>query len=262
MYRGFNLQIGGIRFENPYHDRYIQAGADLNAEHQRKVKAVLDDFVSGSGELDGSKMTANWFPQIEADIFLSHSRRNQGDAILLAGWLKEAFGLTCFIDSCAWGHADQMLRLIDNKYCLNADEKSYSYPKRNLSTAHVHMMLTTALSKMIDQAECVFFLNTPQSIRPKDAIDESIETTFSPWIYSEIAMTSLVRKRTPDQHRKGHIKKALAKTEERDLMKISYDVDLDHLLRLTLDDLNNWQERLDGKKHSLDVLYALKDSDE
>ena len=258
MYRGFNLLLKSLTFDDSsYLNQVTNTGRGLHAAHKAKVKEVLDDFFTDDGELDASKMTANWFPLIESDIFISHSHRDEKTAILLAGWLKDAFGLNSFIDSCAWGYSDELLKLIDKKYCYHSDSETYSYEKRNRSTSHVHMMLSTALSKMIDKSECLFFLNTPHSITPGAVIDGSNGSTLSPWIYSEIAMTRLIHRRTPDQHR-GIVKKALAKAEMMESLKVIYDLNLDHLTDLHLDDFNQWREKLRRGVHPLDVLYDFK----
>ena len=55
----------------------------------------------------------------------------------------------------------------------------YDYNKRNYSTSHVHMMLSTALTMMMDEAECVIFLNTPNALSTKDIVHK----TESPWIF-------------------------------------------------------------------------------
>lgn len=47
-------------------------------------------------------MQVSWFPQIKADVFISHSHSDEKLAIIFAGWLYNAFGLTAFIDSCVW----------------------------------------------------------------------------------------------------------------------------------------------------------------
>lgn len=158
MYRGFNLKLPGLSFDEPYLSKVRKIGSEINREHQGKVQDALDDFMTDNGELNASKMRANWFPQIESDIFISHSHRDESRAILLSGWLKDAFGLTAFVDSCAWGHSNRLLKLIDSKYCQDKDSKLYDYGRRNLSTSHVYMMLSSALSKMIDQCECLFFM--------------------------------------------------------------------------------------------------------
>ncbi|MGL5262686.1 MAG: hypothetical protein ACRC9P_09930, partial [Bacteroides sp.] len=115
----------------------------------------------------------------------------------LAGWLKNTFGLTVFIDSCVWGHSNDLLKEIDTNYCYQSESKVYNYQKRNYSTSHVHMMLSVALTQMIYNTECLFFLNTPNSITPKSIISQS----ESPWIYSEIATTRLIKLRKPREHR-------------------------------------------------------------
>ena len=92
---------------------------------------------------------------------------------------------------------------------------------------------------------------------PAEVVNGSSGTTLSPWIYSEIAMTRLIRRRTPNQHR-GMVKKTLEKSEVLDSLKVIYEINLDHLTDLNLDDLNKWGSALDGKAHALDVLYKLK----
>jgi hypothetical protein len=53
-----------------------------------------------------------------------------------------------------------------------------------------YMMLASALTLMMDKTECVFFLNTPESIKTEDVIKK----TASPWIYHEITMLHLIQK--------------------------------------------------------------------
>lgn len=49
-------------------------------------------------------------------------------------------------------------------------------------------MLSSALAKMIDKCECIFFPNTPSSINLN-------KKTESPWIYYELNIADLVQKR-------------------------------------------------------------------
>lgn len=82
-------------------------------------------------------------------------------------------------------------------------------------------MLSVALSRMIDRCECIIFINTPHSISSREYIEGDI--TDSPWIYSEIAMTRLIEKRSPEVHRRA---KTAAATESYDAeLKVRYDVD-------------------------------------
>lgn len=60
--------------------------------------------------------------------------------------------------------------------------------------SHVHLMLNTALMQMIDRCEAFFLLNTPYSVSVDKIIGDS---TYSPWIFSEIAMYHLIEKVEP-----------------------------------------------------------------
>lgn len=260
MFRGFNLELGDINFPDGSHD----AGLDLHSYLKSLVQKTLDPFFEAKGDLNASAMQENWFPDVDAQIFLSHSHKDERLALALAGWLHEQFGVVSFIDSAAWGYSDDLLRSIDEAYCIKEEipSKIYSYEKRNCSTSHVHMMLNTALGMMIDKAECLIFLNTPASITPSNEIEGRSKTTKSSWIYSEIAMTRIVRKRTKSAHR-PHIKnamvEALIKSEFPDL---NYKVLLGHLTNIGIDDLNQWsgkwqQQSLRSVDKALDLLYEL-----
>lgn len=56
-------------------------------------------------------MQSYWFPKINADIFLSHSHKDEKLIIAFAGWLKDTFNLDVFIDSCIWGYSNDLQKL-------------------------------------------------------------------------------------------------------------------------------------------------------
>jgi hypothetical protein len=165
--------------------------------------------------------------------------------------------LKAFVDSNVWGFADDLLRKIDDKYCVNngSERKSYSYEKRNYSTSHVHMMLSVALNKMIDKTECLFFLNTPESVSITDTVQN---TTFSPWIYSELFTSEVIRKQELSRYRKGIMeKKAMFESAE---LVIRYNISMDHLIDLDKKDLIEWRmtRMITNNVEPLDQLYYLK----
>ena len=184
-------------------------------------------------------------------LFLTRTRT----VILLSVWqiLSYEFGIRSFMNSCVWGFADDLLKIIDNEYCRQDHNRTYNYRKRNRSTSHVHMMLSTALIKMMDQCECILFLNTPSSIPPDEFIEGTI--TDSPWIYSEIAMTSLIQKKAAATHRE--LAKSVTAIDEG--LRIKYEVQLAHITALASSDLKEWQKRAGKVKGSeaLDALYML-----
>lgn len=163
MYAAFNLINVRDVFNNrvpmnAYAEYYkVLNDMDISATRSSLSKYLLNDVI-----IDGKLMSEDWFPQINADVFLSHSHLDKEYAYAIAGWLNVNFGLKVFVDSAIWGCADELLSEIDNKYCMTG-RGYYSYVNRNISTAHIHMMLSTALLKMIDETECLFFLNTENS---------------------------------------------------------------------------------------------------
>lgn len=251
MYHGFNLEI-----KNDFFTKHLQTGKNLYEENKKAVKVTLAEFENSRGDLVASKVVAQWFPKIDAQVFLSHSHRDKSQVLALAGWLKTELGLTVFVDSSVWGFAGDLMKLIDDAHSKNP-EGQYVYERLNRSAAHVHMMLSTALTTMIDHCECVMFLNTPRSIQAKESIQGSSNTTPSPWIYSEIAMTSMIRCRVPDRHQT--VVKSFALDSATESLSVQYDVNLGHLTRLDDNDLKNWSAQPTKRgTAALDALYALK----
>jgi hypothetical protein len=248
MYKAFNVQ--GMRFQT---NKYKFIGEEIYNGVKGEIHKVIKTFTR-NGKLNAEVITANWFPEISADIFISHSHKDFDDVLSIAGWLHDKFGIISFIDSCVWGYSSELLKLIDNVYCYNHLTKLYDYNKRNLSTSHVYMMLSVALSKMIYNTEALFFYNTPNSITPNEVIDDS-DKTLSPWIYSEIAMTNLVERRTPKEHRQL-IKSMVESREDFSGLEVSYNIDISALSIIDLDFFNEWRKKgFSNKYDALDYLY-------
>lgn len=249
MYSRFNLST-----TNDYKE-YQHIGKRILSEGKKYFEEEFEKYIDSNGTIDGSSLESAWFPLADADIFLSHSHKDEDKAMGLAGWLFDTFGLKVFIDSCVWGYSLDLQKKIDNNYCLNDDKTAYDYDKRNYSTSHVHMMLSIALTKMIDKTECIIFLNTKSSITSTDVI---INKTESPWLYHEIAMTSLVRTKHRDEYRKELIHKGYY-SEERQL-NIEYRVDLSGLEPLEQEDLYYWGNlyKVNNDNFPLDILYYAK----
>ena len=249
MYQGFQIKVPETCFR-----QYEDDGRNAYQSQKNNVRSTIDSFKNSDETLDASKITADWFPNIESDVFISHSKKDSALAVGLAGFLNYEFGLTSFVDSCVWGYSDDLLKLIDDRYCWQPNNRTYNYTKRNRSTSHVNMMLTAALSKEINKSECVIFLNTPSSLLTSDYIDDY--ATDSPWIYVELAMTKLVQKRSPSEHRE------LAKSQVQmdEALRIRYALDIDHLKEISIDDLKTWRKAMTGVTgpRALDFLYNLK----
>jgi hypothetical protein len=253
MYGGFKL--GEFGFENrDDHDRLLAIGEDIFDSERDTIKEDLKNFIFSDNSLDGSKIQGAWFPQVDASVFIAHSHNDRELAFLLAGWLKEQFEIVPFIDSSIWGYADDLLKLIDNKYCRNDDGKTYNYHIRNYSTSQVHMMLSSALMTMIDKVECFIFLDTISSIIPY----EGIQRTESPWIYFEIGVSQSIRKKIPER-RFGKYEKLISDgqiLEKGGLAK--YELDLNHLTIINSISITKWAKKNHGSSElPLDILYSL-----
>lgn len=254
MWRAFNL----VRCS--WKDVSTSSGEAILRGNSNAVEAAIESFISG-GIVDGTKLSAHWFPKIHADVFISHSHNDKDEAIKCAGWLKDQFGLESFIDSCVWGHANDLLKTIDDKHCLNPGKETYSYSKRNRSTSHVHMMLATALHEMLDAAECVVFINTSNSITTDEALDEDISKTKSPWLFFELASMRHIRRKRP--RRLESVVENFSVTGKRGAeMSVEYIVPLSELTPIGADQLVAWKKAwgqisLEEEQHPLDLLYEL-----
>lgn len=256
MFRGFNLQLdrdflsyftpvsGLLSLCSQFHQEYEES----RQEQEAKVRKIIAGNV-----IDGTRIQNNWFPQIKAaDVFISHSHQDLDLAVNFAAWLKGCFGIDSFIDSGVWGYADDLLKMIDDKFCYDQERSTYSYSKRNYSTAHVHAMLSNALIQMIDKTECLFFLNTPNSLSISDTVQNK---TKSPWLYLELSASQVIRK-TPPQNRgwtktAGYIQNLQ--------LQIQYDADMSHLTDITVKDLLKWKNTYVGGRTNLplDLLYQI-----
>jgi hypothetical protein len=229
-------------------------GAHLFAGYQSEVQQSLRSFITVDQRIDGTALQASWFPQVDAEIFISHAHADYEMAILLSGWIYKTFELRCFIDSLVWRYANDLLREIDNNYCWNTDRRTYNYDKRNLSTSHVHMMLCSAISSMMDRAECLLFLNSVRSVSTYKGVDQ----THSPWIYFEVGLSQHLEKKIPSRIRNKTRFLSESEVLEKSLGNVTYALDLQHLAVVPVEILARWlNTKSTGAVHGLDRLYEL-----
>ena len=250
MYRGFNL-----RLPDDYFDDFIETGRASFEGQRTGLDTTISDCVKRDGVLDGGFLRKKWFPGIDCQVFISHSHRDEDLAIGFAGWLEVEFGISAFVDSCIWGYADELLHMLDQRYCRSSSGSTFDYEKRNRSTAHVHALLSTALVHMIDRTECLVFLNTPRSTK----VHGVVQSTYSPWIYTEIEVSRTIRREK--QKRPGQLFKGTGLLKEASFGRLvmDFDLGLEHLAKIDADHMVAWTNR--GKAlwgpDSLDALYTL-----
>ena len=251
MYKGFNLSINNDK--TVFFD-YENIGEAVTDGVKSTVYKTLKEVADNKGRISGTALMSDWFPGVVADVFISHSHKDEKLAIGLAGFLKKSFGLNSFIDSCIWGYADELLLILDKEYCWRESSGFYDYKTRNKTTSHVNVMLSTALANMIDNCEIVIFLNTPNSISCEGFKTES--ATESPWIYTELFLTKVIEKRMPIRNI------ALGRTAVLESIKnnlsIKYDLNFQHLHDVDENLFMLWKENSKATgSSSLDILYSL-----
>lgn len=254
MFASFKMELPN--FSPDYLEKLYSIGKKQYDSQKKSIQQSLDAYLAPNGSLTASEIEGDWFPTIKADVFLSHSHKDEKTAIAFAGYLSK-FGIKSFIDSCVWGYANDLIKQIDDEYCVQSTKSSgghtYDYDKRNYSTAHVHMILNGALLKMIDNTECLIFLDTPNSIEIKDL---SNGTTNSCWVYSELLMSSYIKRKTPIRQDYNF---SLNESFEHKELSFEYNVNINHLIKLSFSDILNAVNQIKGTNQSLlDCLYFNK----
>ena len=251
MFSRFNLSglteefFGGKNACEKYQKYYREDVLGLTGKEDDSFRKILRQYLQANGNLDAATMEQEWFGSVQADIFLSHSHRDETLIEAFAGWLHEKCGVFAFVDSSLWGYADDLLREIDNDYCQNDDKQTYSYKLRNISTSYVHMILNTALAKMIHQTECLIFVNTENSTIKENITDES--KTLSPWIYSELALSKIIEPHEPQEYLKHSF---ILNESEGPQIPIELPAEIEHLDTLTTQHLTDWASAIEILKQN------------
>ncbi|MGQ3012114.1 MAG: hypothetical protein ACT6QS_00255 [Flavobacteriales bacterium] len=252
MYRGFNLKTELI---NGIVDQYRTYGLSTQEKYKENILSKFRKVVENSHQLDAAEIESLFFPQIDADIFISHSHRNANEVMALAGFLNQEFDLKVFVDSCIWESAKTLQRILDNTFSwTDYEKKVYSYDAVGKSSSHAHMMLSVALSKMLNTTECIFFYNKPESITPYGESD----STTSPWIYTEIALTHILPKKIPERRLHLYTKLMSERRSINESFDFFYPVDLSHFATINDQTFKKWIHK-SSSLSPMEVLDALYD---
>lgn len=252
MKRGFRIVADALpAFINVRGSQLRLAGRVLSQQDTAVVAGQLAKYLSPDGALDAESITQDWFGEIRADIFLSHSHGDLDLALELAAWLQEDFGLRVFIDSCVWGNIEALQREIDVRHCLNPGGRTYSYELRNQSTAHVHMMLAGALANMIHRTPYFVLLRSHNSISVKDTIQGN-PATMSPWIFFELALSAALA-------REEEMTKAATESDLAKSLRVRHRASIGHLDAVEQATLAKWHGTWVRRGRTGDALSLLCD---
>lgn len=260
MFAKFNLDLkknsetnAFIHSQNAY-ELYYDVGAKLFEGQKRIISENLEKYLGTNGVLKADEIENDWFPQIEADVFLSHSHQDVDVVTVLVGYMWKKYGIKCFVDSLVWEYADNLLKQIDNVYCKKTYRYSvngvkywrnvYNYNKRNQSTVHVHMLLQGALAKMINQTECMVFINTPNSLDVCELGRKT--TTSSAWIYNELLMACTFPPRVPDRFmaKRVSVQDSVLLEETRKFLQMHFPLPIEQLVELDIDDFDTAKRKV------------------
>lgn len=251
MYAKFKINSYSNLFEKiEEKEKYLKNSKELYEKSKIEIRKGLENYLSPDGRMNMKELEEDWFPNIKADIFLSHSHQDEEKAKLLAFFLKEKFGLTTFIDSMVWKNVIDLLKKIDEKYNKIKGTTSYSYEGSTRAAANVHLTLMTALVKMIDKCECAIFMDTPKSLEISNSSEE--EFTGSSWIYSEIEILNRIQQKKPT--RKGKIGMESVLDES---FNPKYNIQLKDFKEIDSKILENWLLISNNKNKRLDPEISL-----
>jgi hypothetical protein len=240
-------------------EKYLGSSKEFYEKNKVEIRKGLENYLSPDGRMNMKELEEDWFPNIKADIFLSHSHQDEEKAKLLAFFLKEKFGLTTFIDSIVWKNVIDLLKKIDEKYNKIEGTSSYSYEKSIRAAANVHLTLMMALIKMIDKCECAIFMNTPNSLEISNSSKE--EFTASPWIYSEIEVLNRIQQKKPTREKEIRMEDIFNES-----FNPRYNIQLKDFKEIDNEILSKWLSTSEKKisvlnpKKSLDILYRIMEN--
>lgn len=226
------------------HERY-----NRNSDY---VKTKLRELLISHENIDVGKLQNDWFPSINSRIFISHSHNDEKLAIEFANYIEEKIGETSFIDSCVWNNVKDLLKELDNEYCLNENKETYDYDKRNITTSHSYMILNAALEKQIDKCDCIIFLNTENSILKES--NANLQVTNSPWIYSELTFTKYARINPPKNYKP--IKESKSELKHSQNIKMDYNVDLTNFKKINLEIIDRVSNLSKMSGDVMEMLYC------
>lgn len=250
MYKAFN-----VKFDYNYFNGWsYQNFNTLDEKYKQKLRTLVNSNKTvNAGEIKNILMPIDNF-----DIFISHSHKDLELAKCLAGYIEEELGLKCFIDSLYWGNIDALQEELNKKH-YNEKTECYSYRKTKEVAKHANMILASALTEMIDKCECVFFLNTNNSVIPgKEALEPN--QTYSPWIYHEVYTTSIIQINRPCRYKDGFNEHIEARdSAAKDISTITYGLDLSNMRKLGINEFIEWIRATKShiNQEPLDILYEI-----
>ncbi len=220
----------------------------------RDVKSLIRDSAYNFLD-DGSRLEENWFPtkEMECNVFISHSHKDITLVKRFASWLNEKLGLACFIDSLYWENADDLLDFLCWQY-YRFRNRHYACELRDELASHVHAMLSMALMKMMDQTECVIFVESNNAVTNNGMNKQ----TYSPWLYEETNFANMLRTNIPERMKSRVVDSTRSFSLEflrENYMQLLYDVSFERFGNLYSEQLRSIYGRELHGEDAMDAIY-------
>ena len=253
MYRGFSLKADSLFCSNILENlKLLDDVSNLVTNrfcsniNESLMKEILIKNIVTNQSIDAEKVKGDWFPVIESDIFISHSHRDLKIVGKLTEILSDHLKLKVFVDSYVWKYSDDLVKQIERQ-C-----HEFGREVHDKIVAHVNIMLSSAITKMLNETECVIFLNTNNSLIPGEG--SFSQQTDSPWIYHELFITGLLPIKFPVRKMDQKV------VNEADQFQILHTVPLEHMTNLNEEEFKTWitLAKCCHSEKALDVLYNLK----
>jgi hypothetical protein len=257
MYKKYLIDIG----KRQYEELVKMTVADNQIKNvERDMLIEFYNKFTEISSINGIDQMNELFPIDDYDIFISHSHKNIEEARALKNFLEMNLNLKVFIDCDFWQSADDFLKELDNLYCIK-DNGFYSYEKRNITTSHIHVMLSISIIKAIQSSEIVFFVGS--SDFSSEINGDSLSGIKSPWIFLE-AYLSTIMIEIPKRLSQRFVDESFQHKQSKGI-DIRYNLDIKDLKKINITKLEKWHKMylvekyksLGEKKNTLDLLYIL-----
>lgn len=259
----FELSILASQYNHQHQNPYNQLDKTQNFKNLIS-KSLQENYINVS------EIEKEFFPLIDAHIFISHSHADISEATKLANFLYSNFGLKCFIDAIFWKNVDDIINeLLSARHNISdayrdpsrkPPDKSISAEDIKKNCSHAYMILAMSLLKIIDKTEVFFFLNSTNSTTLNPQTSQI--ATKSPWISMELLSTEILRRKPISSHRR--IKNVFESANFNESKSFFYPIDLSNLTTISIENLHVWRHKRIQPSYSthdesnLDKLYLIK----
>ncbi|EOO9511611.1 hypothetical protein FXK13_004507 [Escherichia coli] len=258
----FDIDNSSFLITNPEYNQELDPELKLDSP----VLKIINTTTKENGnklidEVDYVDFVKNWFPKTNAHVFISHSHQDKQKAVALANFLYKKLGIKSFIDSEVWGYLDDAMLELNKKFnSIEGKNNTYVYEECNRLAGCLNLILSSALTKMIDSADSLFFINTVNSVH------DGFKTN-SPWIFTEILLSSMLEKKAHVNRPKKLImesfNKGIVGTEVKKSVRFSFPLGMEHMHKITPIKLEKIRDEAETKIYftdddifkNLDVIY-------